>query len=497
MAPCWAAPASAAGPAAPQLTVVPRPGTTLWVNGRPYAGEVVVARDSSGVTVVNRVGFEDYVDGIGEMPSSWPPAALQAQAVAARTYALWTVLTHPDGAAGGQICASDSCQVYVGLDKTESAGGANWAAAVQATAGQVLTYRGRIIEAVYGSSDGGQTAGGGVPWLPSISDPEDSLAPEHRWSWSAPLSAFAGPLGVPAGQTLASLVSSPSAITETLRAAGGATTTRTVPPSAFHSLINSDLGSPAGLDLPLPSWRYSVSTYGTQVRISGYGDGEGMGLSQYGALGKAQEGWTAGQILGTYYRGTSLTRLPANQQPPTIGVTLASDAGGATVQASGPVDIIDPDGRTLAATTAPASWRAESGGAGVDLEPEPGGPPGSPPPLAASVPPAPLAAPAPDRTAAPSATTPGSAPAPATTTTDRARPASTGASIATAYERPGPPARPTALALIALVVLMIVSAAAARVGLTRVPDLYAGPDDLLTAGGIRRPAGAHYRGSRK
>lgn len=404
-APASAAPASAAATTtatATQLTVTPAPGTTLTVDGRPYAGDVVVAPDAGGVDVVNRVGFEQYVDGIGEMPSNWPAAALQAQAVAARTYALWTVLTHPAGAGGSQICATDSCQEYTGLDKPDGSYGANWAAAVKATQGLVLQYGGRIIEALYGSSDGGQTLYGGVPWLPAVADPQDDVAPEHQWAWSASLAQMAGALGVPAGQALVSLVSSSRAITETRRAANGTTSTAALTPDAFHTLINARMPDPAGLDLPLPSYRYSVSTYGDAVRIAGWGDGDGLGLSQYGALGKAEAGWTAGQILADYYAGTTPAALPAGEMPATISVSLTDGVPSSAIGASGPVRIVDPSGRTLVTTTGAAGWAVQASGGGITLAPTTSVPVASPPP-AADTAPIPQRAPAPTQVAVPPA----------------------------------------------------------------------------------------------
>jgi stage II sporulation protein D len=365
-------PTGAPGPGAltgGELTIVPDAGVTLWVGDRAYAGQLTVVPDGGGVDVVNRVDFEKYVEGIGEMPSSWPAAALQAQAVAARTYALWTVLTHHAGPGGGQICATDDCQVYAGLAKAQASGGANWVAAVQATRGSVLQYRGLIIEALYGSSDGGQTVYGGVPWLPSVADPQDRLAPEHQWSWSEPLSAIAAVLGVPAGQTLLSLVSSPTAITETVQGPDRRSAALALSPDQFHSLLNADHPDPPGLDLPLPSYRYSVSTYGPKVTISGVGDGNGLGLSQYGALGKAQAGWTAGQILDRYYHGAVAAPLPAGEMPQTIGVTLASAAPTVRLAADGPARVVDRSGRTVETLTTAGGWTAAPDGAGVALAP--------------------------------------------------------------------------------------------------------------------------------
>ncbi|HET6809831.1 MAG TPA: SpoIID/LytB domain-containing protein [Acidimicrobiales bacterium] len=354
-----------------QLVFAPSGATVLSVDGAAYHGEVVVGPTAGGLAVVNRVGFEDYVAGIAEMPSNWPAAALAAQAVAARTYALWEVLVHPAGpwnAAGGQICATDACQVYAGMAKERQPGGAAWLAAVRSTSGVVLLYQDRVIEALYGSSDGGRTVSGGVPWLPSVSDPEDAVSPEHHWSWSEPLGAVAPALGVPTGTTLVSLVSRPDAVVATLQAPDGSTSTQGLAPSDFHSLLNSRLPPPSGLPLALPSWRYSVSTSGTSVVVDGYGFGHGMGMSQYGALGKALRGWNGAQILASYYGPARPVGLAPGQEPATIGVALADGVGRVRVSASGPYRVLDGSGRVLA-TVAGGSWDVRPGGSGVAATP--------------------------------------------------------------------------------------------------------------------------------
>lgn len=94
------------------------------------------------------MSFEDrYLMGIAEMPSSWHPEALKAQAVAARTYA-WRRVR-----AGGSICATEACQVYLAskADNTPAA----WREAVQATRGMVLTANGEPVSAQYSSTTGG------------------------------------------------------------------------------------------------------------------------------------------------------------------------------------------------------------------------------------------------------------------------------------------------------------------------------------------------------
>jgi SpoIID/LytB domain protein len=115
--------------------------------GRAYRG-AIEANAGGGLRLINIVGVEDYLRGMAEVPSTWPPAAVQAQTVAARTYALRAMQ------AGGEICDDARCQVYVGA--TAESPGQN--AAVFATSQRVLTYGGKLASAVYSADAGGFSA---------------------------------------------------------------------------------------------------------------------------------------------------------------------------------------------------------------------------------------------------------------------------------------------------------------------------------------------------
>lgn len=129
---------------------------------------------------VNVVSLENYLKGVvpAEMPPRWRAAALQAQAVAARTYALATRAAHLTGYY--QICDTQACQVYRGTGAETT-----WTnAAVAATAGQILLYGGKPALTEFSSSSGGWTSSGGVPYLPAqqdIYDPEDN-DPYYPWT---------------------------------------------------------------------------------------------------------------------------------------------------------------------------------------------------------------------------------------------------------------------------------------------------------------------------
>jgi hypothetical protein len=145
------------GAASVRFEPVDASGTTgLTVAGTgTYRGGLEIRRDGRALAVVNHVGFEDYVRGIDEVPFGWPAAALQAQAIAARTYAAHRAANAEDTpwrGVGADICSTSRCQVYSGLGAERKAGGAAWVAAVQATAGRILVSGGRPILASYSST---------------------------------------------------------------------------------------------------------------------------------------------------------------------------------------------------------------------------------------------------------------------------------------------------------------------------------------------------------
>jgi SpoIID/LytB domain protein len=166
------------------------PVRVLMSNGtsRDYYGWLTARRTTTsgtgGVMTVNKVSMDNYTAGVvsEEVPRSWQRAAVNAQAIAARTYGAYAV-DHP---ATGKydICDTSSCQVYGGHAQYDSSGRLVWTdypRAATATAGQVLEYNGAAIFAQFGSSDGGWTVDGGQPYLVSKADPYDNAASGDPW----------------------------------------------------------------------------------------------------------------------------------------------------------------------------------------------------------------------------------------------------------------------------------------------------------------------------
>jgi SpoIID/LytB domain protein len=153
----------------------------LTVDSHPYRGRIVISTDGKLLSVIDVVALEQYLRGVvpSEMPSNWSPEALKAQAVAARTYALFNMRK-----SGAFELYSDSRDQQYGGVAAESP---NTDAAIAATKGQVVLYKGKLADTMFSSTSGGRTAsalestGKNVPYLVPVADPYDTLSPYHDW----------------------------------------------------------------------------------------------------------------------------------------------------------------------------------------------------------------------------------------------------------------------------------------------------------------------------
>lgn len=161
----------------------------------PYRGTMSSVRNGSGTITVNTLSLENYLMGVvpSEMPASWQAAAVQAQAVAARSYSDYYV-GHPR-AASYDICDTTSCQVYGGMNAEYSSSNA----AVAATAGKVLSYGGSVIFAEFSASNGGMTSSGNEPYFVTKPDPYDNAGtgdPYLNWTVNVTASHVAAYYGL-------------------------------------------------------------------------------------------------------------------------------------------------------------------------------------------------------------------------------------------------------------------------------------------------------------
>ncbi len=290
----------------------------VWIGDTWYRGRVQLSPSGSGITAVNHVDLEEYLYSVvaSEMPTSWHAEALKAQSVAARTYALYK----RDRTKNPLYDLGDTTkfQVYKGVtaetDSTRSA--------VGGTAGQILTYNGSMIEAVFHSSSGGHTENvedvwsQPIPYLRGVPD-FDHDSPKYSWteSFSAAqlrsklASSVSGLEGIGAIVGLVPQQASPHGRIKTIRVIG----------QNGERLIK---GNDVRKALGLKSTRFEVLSSGngfapvqfknnspSNFVLRGYGYGHGIGMSQYGARGMAQQGNSYQEILSHYYQGTELSQV--------------------------------------------------------------------------------------------------------------------------------------------------------------------------------------------
>lgn len=288
-------------PIGPQLELVPE-REPFSLDGHRYRGSARLSAVDGSVEVVNVVSVEDYLRGVvpSEMAASWPMEALKAQAVAARSY----TMTSLDPAARYDMCATEDCQVYRGVEaehpRTDSA--------IAATAGVVVTYDGRTARTYYHADSGGTVASSSEvwgTWSPYLLARQDARSNSPHRSWAVRLDGAAlGASLAAAGVGVGDVVS--------LRVVGLSESGR-VDELEVVGTDGSRVLRGARLTSLARSWGLKSMVFRAQgsLTVTGDGWGHGVGMSQYGARALANSGYDFGQILAFYYPNTGLTRFIA------------------------------------------------------------------------------------------------------------------------------------------------------------------------------------------
>lgn len=304
----------------------PDPGAVLRWGGRRYRGTLRFVPTDTGLLIVNHVPFEQYLRSVvaGEIGKRTEAehAAAEAQAVAARSYA-WVKL----GAGRSRpfdVVATVLDQVYGGVEAESPVADA----AVQSTAGLVLTYAGRVVNAPYHAACGGTTAeppdvwrSGTEPYLRRVSDriPGSTrswcdIAPRFRWSTTF------------TGDEVERLVSRYLANGASVRVRGIAVSGLTPGGRAAGVTLETSRGQieargnelrfvlRKGGELLNSTWVELEPRMGGDGQVDGLtvrgrGYGHGVGMCQWGAIGRARGGQDYPAILAAYYPGTQLRRV--------------------------------------------------------------------------------------------------------------------------------------------------------------------------------------------
>ena len=370
-APTAAAPAATAGWTVERVRFEPLGEAPVVVHDTgTYRGSVEAVAAPAGVGVINTVGLEDYVRGISEVPPTWPAEAQRAQAIAARTYALWEWSRTANATyknIGADICATQACQVYRGLDRERQDNAEGWLAAVDATAGRAIYWRNRPIKAMYSSSNGGFMVAGPEPYLRAAADPDDRFSPLHRWSAEYDLREVVAAAELP--PTTVSIHRDGDTVWAVSPGDGGPDLAA-LTALDFRSRLNERLPKAEGLPLTLPTVRFGMHTLNPDgqgsgvVRVDGIGWGHAIGMSQWGAYGKARRGMKADDILAAYYAGLRSVQVPESRLPQTLKVAVELGSPAVTIAPeTNTFRVVGHDG-TVLAHAATGDWRITSAGAG-------------------------------------------------------------------------------------------------------------------------------------
>jgi stage II sporulation protein D len=314
--------------------VIARPltdGSFLTWNGKRYRGDLTISATDTGLLVVNQLPMDSYLRGVVPLEignrTAAEMAAVQAQAVAARTYAY----KHLISTRSFDMFSTVQDQVYGGVDAEKPQSDD----AITSTADVVVLYNGQPITTPYHSTCGGSTAAVSEVWydqpdqpyLRPVSDRIPGTShyycdPSPRFSWTQ--SYDGAGLRAVMEKYLAAYTNAPKANLGKIVGlrTGGKTQSGRIAAlivqteSGSYTLKGNDirfvLRDPKGAILNSTFFDYVASTNGGEISdltINGRGYGHGIGMCQWGAIGRARAGQDYRRILETYYPGTTIGRI--------------------------------------------------------------------------------------------------------------------------------------------------------------------------------------------
>ncbi len=281
----------------------------IWINSKRYSGKINIVIRNNKIFVINVLGVEKYLNSVvgSEMPHQWHIEALKAQAIASRTYAL-----QKTNNGLYDIDSTQTNQVYNGLESST----AKTRRAVRETRSLVMTYKNKLINALFHSSSGGMTENSEdvwsdpYPYLVTVKD-FDQRNPKIRWKKEVSKSELKEIFPIIGGIQQIDVLN----ITET----GRIKNLKITGIFGEKVITGKEFRSKLGLKSTLFRPRISENFYDKKdlnyesninfypyLTISGIGAGHGVGMSQWGARYMANKGYKANQILKHFYKGVNI-----------------------------------------------------------------------------------------------------------------------------------------------------------------------------------------------
>ncbi len=290
------------------ITIKASRDATIFVDGRRFRGYIDIVRtESSRLLAVNHLDMESYLYGVlyHEVSHLWPIEVLKAQAIAARTFALYQIRQNKNK--DYDVRSDIYSQVYGGRSSERKM----TTRAVNLTRGQVLTYNGALFPAYYHATCGGRTEDASVLWnidIPPLKGgpcPWCKDSPHYRWSKAIPLEEVRGGL-IAAGYKLEEICSitamsrDASERVEKLEVRDAAGAITIVAAKDFRLVLDPNI---------VRSTNFEVGLRGGHAFFKGYGWGHGVGMCQWGAYGMAKAGKKTKEILSYYYPGARISAV--------------------------------------------------------------------------------------------------------------------------------------------------------------------------------------------
>lgn len=292
---------------APRVFIKTNESGAIFINGRRFRGNIeLVRKDNRLLSAVNYIELEDYIRGIlyHEASHYWPMEALQAQAIVSRSYAVYQM--QENKLKNYDVTSDIYSQVYGG--KTSERGRTN--KAVDATLGQVLTYKDKVVPAYFHAVCGAHTEDASLLWNTDI-PPLKGLpcnfcrdSPHFNWHYVLTLDEIEKNL-VNAGLKISGIK---DIVISGKDKSGRITDLNIVSGKKDLKISAKDFRSIVGPNI-IRSTKFSVNVIKHDAVFEGVGWGHGVGLCQWGAYFMAKQGYSTKQILKYYYPGTDVKAL--------------------------------------------------------------------------------------------------------------------------------------------------------------------------------------------
>lgn len=283
-------------------------GSFLYIDSRPFRGSIdIIRKDNMKLSLINRIPLEEYLYGVlyNEVSHRWPIEAIKAQAVVARTFALYQA--RQNKLQDYDLTSDIYSQVYSGAESER------WSTtrAVKLTTGEVLTYQGDIFPTYYHATCGGRTEDASNLWNMDIGPLKGvecgfcKDSPHYRWTKNIPLADVEKKLndsGYKAGsiRSVDALSRNASGRVEKIEIKDESGVSCILTAKDFRQMMGPN---------EVRSANFEPSVNGDKLSLKGTGWGHGVGMCQWGANGMAERAKKYSEILKFYYPGAEITTI--------------------------------------------------------------------------------------------------------------------------------------------------------------------------------------------